>query len=243
MRTIVFLVLAFFGLFLSSCNYDNFLGNKVGPGAMKTVIDTFTYSCVDPVLEDRYGCNGKFLHEPKVAGWKTTEKELNQEVLCSFTDQDLKDAGYVYTGKDPLYTEGIGPFWDLLGWIILIIIAILLLWLLLWLLKKLLNWFSRQNQSNSQNQGLRDRQTGQPIQADNEPQNLAPSEPSQNPQGVYVPFGYSLIPMGMVLVPSDGIYLGKRGENEGLSAEIYPQDKTSITEEVKPEETKNPPTV
>ena len=221
MRNIVFLLTVLFIAFFSSCDYDNFFSNKVGPGISKTVVDTFTYFCTEPVLEDRYDCHLNPLPEPKVTEWKTVEKKISQEVLLLFSDQELRNIGYLYAGKDPLYTEGMGPLWDLLGWITLIILVILLLWLLLWLLRRLPDWWNQTRNNNQNQEGiLRDRTTGQPIGGVG--QNTPVNQPvATTPNGTWVPEGYNLVKTGMVLIEANSIYLGTRQGGENLIAEIY----------------------
>jgi hypothetical protein len=243
MRNIVFFAsVIFFFIFFSSCTKDP----KVGPGISKTVTDTVTYFCSEPVLADRFSCaTGAVLGDPKVIDWETKERTITKEVECKFSDEELNAVGYTYTGKttrasrpERIEEEGFTPTpvpdsgtkksnsgWsipeNILKGIGLVIIALLLLWLLLWILREFFNWF---NQPRNNTHVLRDRQT-EPITPNSGP--VVQSNPE--PKGTFVPAGYMLIPAGTVVVPYNGIYLGVRGTEEGFRGEISPQNKTSVT--------------
>ena len=62
------------------------------------------------------------------------------------------------------------------------------------------------------------------------PQNnkKAQATPAQNPEGTFVPEGYtlvpegySLVPNGTIIIPANGIYLGVRNQGEEMEAGIY----------------------
>ncbi len=256
MRTIVFLIVIFSGFFLSSCSNEPKKDQKVGPGVLKGVEATLEYYNQVPNTAPRYGCNGERLQGQKITGWTTESSTTTQTVPCKFSDEDLKAAGYTYTGESTSHSrpikveeEGFSPIpysgtkkynpgwnmpWELLGWLFFIALALGILILLLWLLRELFHWLSRKklgSHANNQNQDV----SGKSIQTDES--GPAPGKPG--PQGTWVPAGYMLLPSGAVVVPYNGIYLGIRGENDYLGAEIYPQNQTSETTSEAQESQKN----
>lgn len=210
MRNVI-LILAFglFIVFFSSCSSKP---TKVGPGVCKDIEVTTSTVCEQPELADRFTCSGKKLSQPKVVGWNLVEIEQDTVLGCSFSDEDLQNAGYIYTGENPVKTttktqknSNLVP-WNLLEWLALILAALGLLWLILWLLREFILWLTRP-QNNHQN---------------------AQATPAQNPEGTFVPEGYtlvpegySLVPNGTILIPANGIYLGVRNQGEEMEAGIY----------------------
>ncbi len=98
MKKIVAIAGIFFAsAFLFSCNRqekntETPHGNGPGVNAILT-IDT-SVNCVSPVLQPRYGCDGKRLQGERVTGWQSSRVPLVYDKVISIDGYDLAHQGY-----------------------------------------------------------------------------------------------------------------------------------------------------
>lgn len=185
----------------------------------KVVFTETTTTCDIPILAPRTGCEGQALEHPKVVGWEPANRVVPVEILCGFTHEELAKAGYVYAGigtTSPSQLEELAPPheggspkksasaqdfwgevpWEILRWIALIGAALLLFFLLVGLLRRLYDWAMASRMGSGQ---------------DVPPPHITDQQTPPNPPRP-----------GMVLIPEDGIYLGRRGVGEAFEGSIYP---------------------
>lgn len=191
-------------MILYSCSSEE----KIGPGVNKTILETFSWHEETPETSPRFDCSGNLLNQPKITGWKVDFHEQEKEIPCTYSNTELAQMGYFYTGNKEVDPIGSTIPLDYLWWLLFVAFGLLLLIILLWLLRELSNWLF--------NQRITGQQVANPVIHNQEP----------NPRGTFVPEGYSLIPNGMVVVPRNGIYLGIRRADEVFYGEIIPMDET-----------------